>query len=224
MAAKPRIGIAAKGEPVFYALEDGALSNPRMERYALYLVDEVPHTVAWPLTGGRMTGGSNQYRRKVEAYPPFAARVAALKQEKEDLMADDLYGEAKYMAMQMWREARATGNATMAASALAARMKIMEKEDARRPIEAAPQDGVKPQGRPGKPVTENPQTHTGMEAIRQKLLEAGAPVPGSAPSDGKDASNSAAKINVAVLEARPAVVDMPPPVDFQAQLDRLLPG
>lgn len=207
-------------EPTIVLAEDGSIKNQRIEAYALLLADDVHRATAWKLLGGNIEGGSAVYRKQIETDPVFQQRMRALRAEKELFMADELFGESKWQAAQLWREARNTGNLTLAKQAFDARLKIAEREDERRKKESpAPQDGVAPQGRPGKPPTENPQTYTGMDAIKQKLREMGAPTPGvESPIVTND-----------TVESQPdgAVTQPPqfaPAVDFQTQLDRLLPG
>jgi hypothetical protein len=167
----------------FTQREDGSLTNANMERYCLVLAEGLEPVEAWKAIGKKNQGGSVDYRKRVEAYAPFVARLASLTAEREELMKDDLFGEMKWMANQLWREARAKGDTAGATKAAELRWKILEKESAMRTV--APDQ---PAGRPGKPAVENPQTQHDLSGLKARLASMGAPVPG-------DANVSAAQIS-----------------------------
>lgn len=185
---------------------DGAIGNPKLERYALFLVDDVPGPDAWRAIGKRNEGGSMAYRRVVESHPVFQARLADLKAEKERLMTDELFGETKWMAAQMWREARCTANSTMMQKAAEFRMKIMERE-----VALAEKDGGSLPGKPGKPSIENPQTVAAVDDLKSRLIAAGVPAPGT----------KAAPSATPVVESQPAVAFSQAEPDLDAMLARV---
>jgi hypothetical protein len=201
-------------EPNIVILSDGAIANPKIERFALFIADEVSVAVAWRLVGGREAGGSHQYRRRLEADPRFQKRLAELVAEKEKLMSgDDPFADAKWMVAQMWREARAKGDSTMMGKALDARLKILDKEDARRDAAEAP-------GRPGRPSLANPQATAEGSDIRARLLARGAPVPnGVQPAAIRQPSPD----GYAEIRETPVAV-LVEPEDFMARLDRAVPA
>lgn len=195
--------------------EDGAVTNERAERLALLVVDGLSENQAWKLLGGKTSGRSWEYFSDIRTNPNYKGRVQQLLEEKDAFMADDLYGEAKWMANQMWREARATNNSTMMQKAAEMRMKIAEREADRAP---APQTGVLNQ-RPGKPSVENPQTFTGAEGVRQKLMQIGVPQPGAvSPPPPVTQAPAPPPTQAPALEAAQNTAD------FEAQLARLLPA
>lgn len=114
----------------FRLLDDGALSNAKVERYALFLVDGVAETSAWRLAGYALeTGYAKDWRRRVKANAAFQSRLKTLEAEKLMLdQSDSPFASAKWSALQLWREARAKddlGAATKAADLL---FKIAERE------------------------------------------------------------------------------------------------
>ncbi len=97
-------------------------------------------------------------------------------------------------------------------------MKILEKEEARRPADDATPGVNKQPGRVGRSSVENPQTLAGMSEFKRKLLELGAPAPGeTAPT------STAATVPM----PHPAAETEEPDADtedFQAKIERLLPA
>lgn len=215
MARDPRPStIAERGALQFKISADGSISNLRLERLALMMADEVPVATAWKTLGGNNDGGSFDYRKKVEAEPRFAARVAELIAEREELMTDDLYGEAKWMANQMWREGRAKADTTLMTKAADMRMKILEKEDARR----GASEGTRG---PGAPVVESGLTNSSMGALRQALIDKGVAVPAAPGGQRLEAVRAPPPEPIILVVA--AEPDEAAPDDFMARLDRAFP-
>lgn len=194
--------------------EEGALTNKTLERYVLMIVDDIPRAEAWRQLGKKNAGGSFEYKKRCEAHPPFIARVAQLLAEKEELMADEVFGEAKWMARQMWRQARATENAAMMQKAADMRMKILEKETSMGD-RSGPAEGVVTQGRPGRKSIDNPQATGAMDTVRQRLIDVGVPTPGSQPPPEKEL------IRV-VPATQPSLAPEQP--DFMSAMDRAIPA
>lgn len=209
--------IAQKGELRFQILEDGAISNPKVERFALMLADDVVPATAWRTLGGSNDGGSFAYRKKIETDERFLERLRGLKDEREILMADDLFGEAKWMARQMWREARAKGDSTLMKNAADMRMKILEKEDAR-----SSAGDPAPRG-PGAPVAPNPQSDGSLSDVRQRLLDKGIRAPGDvgdAPATPAPVKLSPQPEPIALVAVQDQHEEMPD--DFMERMDRIV--
>jgi hypothetical protein len=185
-----RVGIAPKTAEEITGVvlrADGAISRLTMERLALFMIEGIEDHAAWKLIKGKAAeGGSIPYRKAMTSHPVFLERMKMLSDERAAYAEDKVFGELKWMAAQMWREGRATNNASMMQKAADMRMKIMEKE-------TAALDSV-PGGRPGKPSVENPQTKTDVSDLRQRLLQAGVPAPGTvtgqSPVSDETASNT----------------------------------
>jgi hypothetical protein len=203
--------IHERGDPKLKLLPDGSISNKRVERYILFLVDEVPGAQAWRLAGYRNEGGSLAYRRKIEALPEFQLRLDNLMREKAEVMADEVFGEAKHMASQLWREARALGDSKMMIDAAKMRLTIAEKEAGQRPAAETPS------GRgPGRTAVENTAEKTGIDSIRQRLLDKGVAMPGS-PTE----QQAAAPVAVQKPAAAPAAEPEPMGMDLDTMLKRV---
>lgn len=197
-------------EARFHELSDGALSNPKAERLALLLADEVPINVAWRLLDGRNEGGSLQYRKKMEAHPAFQKRLMSLKAQREEDLKDDLFGSMKWMAAQLWREARAKGDGTMLLKAADLQWKITEKEVAFRSNSGGEVEGVAPPaGRPGKPSVQNPQTEARMGQIRDALLQ-------KRPQDAPGGPSPQAAAAPEPVESTPAEPEPMPEFNLEA--------
>ena len=150
-------GVAGRDER-FRALEDGAVSNPKVERYALFLADGVADLDAWRLAGyAAETGYAKDWRRRVKANAVFQARLAALLEEKAVIESSGSpFAQARWAAGQLWREARAVSDIGAATKAAELLFKIGEREadvsarGARKTDSpAAPEQS---EGRPGRPA------------------------------------------------------------------------
>lgn len=210
----------------FRLLADGSISNRTMERHALFMADGVPGHKSWELIGKQNRGGSVYYRKNVEAHPAFKERMATLMAEKAACDADPMLGELKWMVAQMWREARATDNASMMMKAADMRLKIADKEAASAPAAPAAGAATVGQGRPGKPSAENPQARLEVEDIRQKLAARGVPLPGGAapPKPAAAAPKTAGPAKSPDPAPRPSEPKAPetPPPPGDDVLERML--
>jgi hypothetical protein len=171
-----------KLEPRFHLTEEGAVSNSKVELYCLALADGVEGATAWKNAGYRNEGGSLQYRRKVEATSEFKARMATLMAEKADLEKDPMFGEMKWMAAQLWRDARAKADSKAMLEAAQMRWKILERETQFRG--AAPQaaaDAPAGDGKPGRKAVENAQATSSIDAVKKRLAKIGIK-PGEKPT------------------------------------------
>lgn len=87
--------------------EDGALSNPKAELYALMLGEGVASkTACWDMAMATPRGNlpSGRYRQTVNQSPALKARVAQLIEERERLMTTgDLRDQMLWQANQLWR-------------------------------------------------------------------------------------------------------------------------
>lgn len=113
-------------------LEDGAISNAKIERFALFLVDRVPVGRAWVLAGYSdpdTSGGSRDWQRRVRAHPVFKERVRFLEAERDQAEAAvSPFAMARFTATQLWRDARSVGDVREASKAADLLFKIAERE------------------------------------------------------------------------------------------------
>lgn len=145
----------------FTADDQGALSNPKVERYALFLADDVPASRAWGLAGYTdETGYAKGWRRRVERDPVFQGRVRELMTERQDLEASaSPFAQARWTASQLWRDARAQGDVKASEKAADLLFKIAEREvDWARSTGAQPAAPASPSRGPGRPPVELEQT------------------------------------------------------------------
>lgn len=213
-SGKAESTIHERGEPKFRLLEDGSISTKRIERYVLFQVDEVPAAKAWQLAGYRNEGGSLVYRRKVEAMPEYRERLETLLAEKAELMKDEVWGEAKQMANQLWREARATNDPKMMVEAAKMRLNIAEKEAVQRP-----QAPASPGAGPGRTAVENPTNAATLDDVKRRLIEKGAPTPETKPVPAVPATAKTVVIKAATPPPAAPEPDTYP--DLDAMLSRV---
>ena len=113
-------------------LEDGAISNAKIERFALFMVDRVPVGRAWVLAGYSdpdTSGGSRDWQRRVRAHPVFKERVRLLEAERDQAEgAVSPFAMARFTATQLWRDARSVGDVREASKAADLLFKIAERE------------------------------------------------------------------------------------------------
>lgn len=168
--------VAAEGR--FHAAADGSLSNSRVERFALFLADEVPATKAWALAGYTdVSGYAKDWRKRVERDPVFQERVRGLMAEKAESEADPSpFAAARWTAKQLWRDARAVGDIRASEKAADLLFKIGDREvtwlQATGGAAAAP---AVPSGRgPGRPPIEVPAAvEAAPSEIARRLLGRG---------------------------------------------------
>lgn len=145
----------------FSADAQGALSNPKVERYALFLADDVPASRAWALAGYTDdTGYAKNWRRRVERDPVFQGRVRELTVEREELEASvSPFAQARWTASQLWRDARAQGDVKASEKAADLLFKIAEREVDWMRATGGATSAPAPAGRgPGRPPVELDQT------------------------------------------------------------------
>ncbi len=156
---------------------DGSLARVKLELFALLLADEFTEIEAWKASGHKIRAGRDSYRRHVSCNPLFQGRLKALMDEKQTLEADPIWGESTWMANQLWRTARATGDSTMMTKAAEMRFKISQaKHEAGGGASGAPD---KEPRSPGRPPAETPGVQPSAEADdrRTRLMAAGVDVP-----------------------------------------------
>jgi hypothetical protein len=165
--------------------EDGAIATVIAEQLALMVADGVKLTDAWRALGKTNTGGMLAYRQNIERDPVYIARVETLMAEKDLVLKDDVWGEMRWMALQLWREARAARDYKLMEKAADMRMKVADRQaSARQAIDAPAEivDAPSEKRAVGRPVTESPQTKIDMAAIKDKLIHIGLdPAEASAP-------------------------------------------
>lgn len=160
---------------------DGALATPRYERMALMMAEGIPHTEAWKAVGGTNSeSGSRKYGQKIFRNNVFIKRVEDLKTEKEELEADPIWGEAKWMANQLWRHAMATGDPKGLSQAADLRYKIAEKQSSYAPAPerpagqaAAAGEESTPKASVGAPSAKSTQTMRDPAAIKEAMMRIG---------------------------------------------------
>lgn len=114
----------------FRVNEEGAITNAKVERYALMLADGVVPNVAWRNVGYALeTGYAKDWRRRVDGSPVFKRRLAFLMAEKAETEASaSPFAQARWAASQLWREARAKDDIRAAEKAADLLFKIGERE------------------------------------------------------------------------------------------------
>ena len=97
--------------------EDGSMRHRRSELMAIAMADGVTSADAWEHIEDnegelpkRREYGRGAYRVQCAQGASFKRRLAQLKEEREKLMADDIYGDAKWAAKQIYRVATAKGD------------------------------------------------------------------------------------------------------------------
>lgn len=165
---------------------DGSFLVAAREIQALALADDFTPYEAWVLARGEPPERSKRrnweaYRRPIERSPSFQARVAKLKAEKEEMVADP-YGEAKWAALQTWRVARLANDVSIMLRAAELLFKIEEYRPGS-PDAPAPAAVTEEKASPGRPATKSPLNRRDPSDIRQKLLEKGAGEPETGDDD-----------------------------------------
>lgn len=170
---------------------DGSLSNPDYERVAIRMAEGVPFHQAWEAIGKKAKdNGQRKYRNQLLRQSGFKNRVKQIMDERTAAEAeDDIYGEPKFLVMQLYREAMAISDLPRIQKAVEMRLAIAREIAARRgapPAAAAPaaleSDDETPQDAPrpvGRPPADAPQTKSTPSDIKRKLMEIGGPAPGA---------------------------------------------
>lgn len=151
--------------------EDGSLKRQKAERFALNLADGLTATEAWYVAYDKHPQANSsrqlELRRHFEQDPVFKLRVEHLMAEKEAVMSDGVFGNAMWMATQLWRRGVCEGDSQMMQKAADLTFRLSEKM-------APPPEGGAPAGRgPGKPSAENPQSRRNPAQIKQALMDLG---------------------------------------------------
>lgn len=150
-------------------LEDGSLSNRRAEQCALLMADGLTQPQAWRLLGGTNSEGSLKYRKKVFGHPVYKLRIENLMTEKAELDQDQHFGDVRWMANQLWRQAVATNDTNLMKEAAKLRLEVGKQMSGQRDKDMP---GTPP-ARPGAPVSENSQARQSAAAIREGLIMKG---------------------------------------------------
>lgn len=154
--------------------EDGSLSNPKAELYALTLADGVVSKTAAQQMCFQSEGGnlpSSQYLGKIQESPHFKIRVAELQKEKAELAdSEDLRKQMLWQVRQLWRRGCALGDARLMERATALLFDLDKRVNPPPKPEKAPEE-ENPRGR-GAPAVETPteEGYTPGTAARDRLL------------------------------------------------------
>jgi hypothetical protein len=123
--------------------EDGSLSNPKVEQYAL-LRSEGPTvismTAAWTviMRSGKGHLPSGQYQAKVHQSPAFKRRLEELMAEKEALEAEGALGALEWQFRQIYRRACAMNDLDKQLRSSDQLMKLLLRKEPKEP--AAPKE------------------------------------------------------------------------------------
>lgn len=183
------MGVPERYEIRIHQTDDGSLSYPLAERLALMMADGVADTDAWRILGKENNSSGGRTRRAVLAHPVFKLRLEELMAEKAESEKDEVWGEPRWMAQQLWREARATGDLPLAQKAAEMRLRIAEKSQAEKPPPAPAEEGEKVKGKVGAPAVEQPRSGD-VDDLKRRLAEKGIHV--AAPPIGGDEEDAAA--------------------------------
>lgn len=142
--------------PRIETLEDGSLKNRRLERYALFLADDIDRPDAWNIADNKPTGTqiNYSYQKRVNEDGAFTQRLRDLCAEKEELMAQDPYGPLIWQARQAYRHSVAKDDHKEMRANTELQMKLLDLQRGKSP--AGPTPDQIPRG-PGKPPTDVPQ-------------------------------------------------------------------
>lgn len=161
-------------------LDDGSIQNRRIEAVALFMADGLTEQAAWThANGNNSKDGSRSYRRKIVGNPVFKLRIEDLMAEKTELEDDPVFGQAIWMANQVYRHAVVAGD--VPGMERAAKMRL-DAAKAKQTASAKPMPGTPP-ARPGAPVAENPQASQSAMQIRERLIGRGMSIPVTADDE-----------------------------------------
>lgn len=164
--AEPKIAY----EPIVAANPDGSLKNERHERMALMMAEGFTDLEVWKTFSETQSKQSRKYGKRIYANNNFRKRVMDLAAEKQELERDPIWGEAKWMVNQLWRQAIACQDVNTMKEATKMRLTIAEKS-APPPEESTPSATAKG---PGRPLAESAQSKgASIQDIKAKLMRVG---------------------------------------------------
>lgn len=175
-AEKPK-RVKQRGLERFTVLEDGAISNPKVERFALLVADGVGEAPAFRMVGySDQTGYGKDWYRRIKRDPVVRARIDAVMAERMAAAGSESpFAMARYTASQLWRDARAAGDMVAATKASELLFKIGQQEVAYAAAGGGPAlPGEVPAASrgPGRPPVELQQTKTrSIDELKRDLLE-----------------------------------------------------
>jgi hypothetical protein len=154
---------------------DGSLANPRYEMFAVILADRFSVVDAWntatiAITGkpSSSSGGHAAYRNKVYRDQLFKGRLSMLEIERDQLEADDTFGDLTWVSKQLYRVSMAKMDATGIGKAASLLMDIAKMKVERDRV----QEPGEPRG-PGRKAVENPSKTLDLARIGRELVEKG---------------------------------------------------
>lgn len=156
---------------------DGTLNHDDLEQLACLMADDLTGPEAWKALGKANDGSPGAKRRFAEKHPVFVARLAILRNERTTLEnGDQIFGEVRWMAKQLWRSARAKNDI----KAMSEAVKLMfdigkhQADSGRAKLDpAASDEGEADKRGAGRPAKENPQSKRDPATMRALLLERG---------------------------------------------------
>lgn len=152
--------------------EDGALSNKRVEQYALLRVEEViAPSAAWTIIMSSERGNlpSSGYQKNVHKSPAFKARLEALMAEKVEF-GDAVWGRLEWQARQVYRKAAAMNDLRAMQQATETLLRIALRNEKQKP-DPDPEDEGEKRGR-GAPSVPTPAPEDHVPNYRAtKLLD-----------------------------------------------------
>lgn len=155
--------------------DDGALNHVDLEDLAQMMADDVPAHEAWKALGKANDGSAGTKRRFAEKHPAFITRLNSLREERVELeKSDPIFGEAAWMARQVWRMARGKNDIKTMMEAAKLSYDIAKQRAGSRPAapegEEAPDE---PKNGVGRPMKENPAARRDPAAIREAMKSMG---------------------------------------------------
>lgn len=153
--------------------EDGALSNKRVEQYALLRAEEVVTiNAAWLAVmarGDRKKLPSYGYQGEVHKSPAFKRRLEELMAEKAQLEEAGVWGRIEWQARQLYRKCAAMNDVGGMQRATDTLLRVAQKTDKPVKEESPANDSVR-RG-PGAPPVEVDDPEPMDERIVGKLLD-----------------------------------------------------
>lgn len=145
-----------------HLLDSGAISNSKVERYALMLADEIltPYK-CWVITNSYKGGTlpSSKRQQNIHSSAIFKARVEELKMEKAALQEQGIWGELEWQARQNWRRAAALEDIQKQIAATNQLLQIALKGGKPAKVDAPEEEAANEPGEKrsrGAPVIESP--------------------------------------------------------------------
>lgn len=152
-------------------LEDGSLSNQKVEQYAILLAENVVNkTAAISMTLATKGGNkpSSGYLANIHKSPAFKARLEELMEERAQLEVGGVWGRLEWQARQIYRKACAMNDLQGMQRATDTLYKIATRTDKpERPADPA-NDGETVHRGPGAPAVEAPVEEP--DSIKARLI------------------------------------------------------